>query len=472
MNEENKQGLRLGEMLFYGTAGLGQNMVYMLSSTFLPIFYTDVFGISTAAVSVLMLVARFWDAVIDPITGVVVDRTRTRWGKLRPYLLFSPLPLAIFTVLTFTTPQMSDTMKLVYAFITYFLWGTIYSFNDVPYWGLSAAMTADTQKRTNLISLTRLLTMVGAAVAMMGIPYAKDWLGSIGKESEIVKGLTPELKQSVDQQGYFWTAVIISVIAAVLILLAFKKTRERAPQNAERTSFTDNFRIIAKNRPLLLLLLSGLLGTTRMLAQVSGTYFAKYNLGDDKHFTELGALTFAGIIAAILITPLLTRRFSKRNIYIVTSIIGGAAYLGFYFMGYTNMIIDYIAYVIIGMTNGFFFVLQSAMIGDTVDYADWKTGKRAEGICFAGQTFITKLIAAISISLVMWVLTLAGFQANQAAGKPVLDGIFFTITLLPAAGCLLSVIPLFFYKFTEKEQRKAVEEIQARNAATADNQRG
>lgn len=462
MQEERTTVLSLGEMISYGIAGLGQNMIYALTSTFLMFFYTDVFGINAAAAGTLMLIARFWDAIVDPIAGTIVDRTRTRWGKLRPYLLFSPVPLAVFTILTFSAPQMNDSMKLLYAYVTYIVWGTIYSFNDVPYWGLSAALTADTQKRTSLISLTRVLTMVGFALAMIGIPYAAGWIGSIGRESALAEGITPALKQAIDQQGYFWTAVIISIIATILILVAFFGTKERARQDRQKTTLRDNLKIVGKNKPLLLLLLSGLLGTTRMLAQVSGMYFAKYNLGDETMFSLLGAFVMGGTIAAIILTPLLTKKFSKKSIYIVSSIIGGIVYLAFYFVGYTNQVLDFIAYVVVGLTFGFFMVLQSAMIGDSVDYADWKTGKRAEGICFAGQTFITKLTAALSSFIVGWVLAFAGFQANSIAGKPVLDGIFFTITLLPAAGCFLSVIPMFFYKFTEKEQKKAIAEINAR----------
>ncbi len=465
MREKDIKELRTQEIIAYGVAGFGQNIIYALSFYFLNNFYTDAFGLTAAAAGTLMLVAKFWDAVMDPIMGTIVDRTRSRWGKLRPFLLFAPIPLAVFTILTFSAPQLNDTMKLVYAYVTYLLWGTIYSACDVPYWGLSAAMTADTQKRAKLISFTRILTMLGIASVYVLMPQILPLFSGMGYSPEAIQGATPELQAAMNRQGYFWVAIILTVVGCVLLTLAFFKTRERATQNAERPKLMETLKLVGKNKPLLLLLLSGLLGATMNTVGFAGIYFAKYNLGDEGALTLLAALNLGGMVVAMALLPLLTKRFSKRNIYIAGNIFGAVVSFAFYFIGYSSGILNAVAYVLIGLSSGIFTVLQTALIGDTVDYLQWKTGKRAEGICFAGQTFITKVTAGLSNAAVMWVLAATAFQANAQATPAVKDGIFMTITLLPAIGCALSIIPLFFYKFTEKQQKMAVEEINAREGS-------
>jgi|SRR5690554_135630 len=159
------------EIASYGVAGLGQNIVYLFSSTFLAIYYTDVFKISPVIVGVLVLTARVWDACNDFIMGVIVDNTRTKWGKLRPYLLIAPIPIAILTVLTFTAPDLTSSLKIVYIFVTYILWGMAYTLGDVPYWGLQAAMSHDSKERTKLITFTRLMTMIGTAIVLLEFLY-------------------------------------------------------------------------------------------------------------------------------------------------------------------------------------------------------------------------------------------------------------------------------------------------------------
>lgn len=467
MTEKDVKELRTNEIIAYGVAGFGQNIIYALSFYFLNNFYTDAFGLSAAAAGTLMLVAKFWDAIMDPIMGTIVDRTRTRWGKLRPFLLFAPIPLAIFTILTFSAPQLGDTMKLVYAYATYLLWGTIYSACDVPYWGLSAAMTADTQKRAKLISITRILTMLGIAAVYVGLPQILPLFSQMGYSPDVIKTATPELQSAMNRQGYFWIAVIFALVGCGLLTLAFFRTRERAAQNAEKVKLRDNIRLVAKNKPLLLLLLSGLLGATMNTAGFAGMFFAKYNLGDEGQLTYLAGVNIIAMVVAMALLPFLTKRFSKKNIYIAGNIFGAVVSLAFYLIGYANTGLNYVAYVLIGLSSGIFTVLQTALIGDTVDYLQWKSGKRAEGICFAGQTFITKVTAGISNYAVFMVMAATGFKANEIATPAVKEGIFMTITLLPAIGCALSIIPLFFYKFTEKQQKKAVEEINARSAAEA-----
>ncbi len=438
--------IALKEYAAYGISGMGQNMVYILSSMFLMIYYTDVFMIPLQVVGILFLVARLWDACNDFIMGVIVDNTRTKWGKLRPFLMIAPIPIAILTILTFTAPNLTYSLKIVYVFVTYILWGMFYTVGDVPYWGMSASMTNDTKERTILITVTRFLTMVGAGTAMIVIPKLVNTLGN-----------------GSDRQGYFLTAIIIAVVGCGLFYFAFFGTRERFEAQKEKTTLTGNYHLLKQNIPLLIILLSSVLGFSRFMAQSAGTYVAKYNLGDGELLSKISAVLFLAILFSIILTPFLLKVFSKKNLYIISSIIGAILYIIMFLVGYQNFNQVLIFVFFTSLSIGFFNVLQTAMIADSVDYLEWKTGKRAEGLCYASQTFFFKLSGALTNFTVSQVLFYTGFIANSPNQHPqVYTGIFSLVSLIPGIGCLLSIIPMFFYKFTEDKQKQCVEEIKLR----------
>lgn len=446
------QKIKFREMFSYGTAGLGQNMVYVLSSSFLMIFYTDVFEISPWIVGTVFLVAKLWDAVNDFIMGTIVDNTRTKWGKLRPYLLFSPIPIAILTILTFWAPNLTDALKIVYIFVTYVLWGMAYTAGDVAYWGLSASMSNDTKERTKLIAFTRFMTMIGSGVAIITIPI-------------IVK----ELGNGSAKQGYLLTAIIISIIGCCLFSLSFFGTKERVKPQKEKTTFKENMKLLFKNTPLLIILLSSVLGFSRFMSQAAGTYVTKYNLDDETLFSLLGAVLIGSVLVAIAITPFLLKFFSKKSLYIITSLIGGVFYFIMYLVGYDSLLVILVFVFLSSLSMGFFNVLQTAMIADSVDYLELKSGKRAEGLCYSGQTFFFKLSGALSTFVMAMVLELTGFIENAPNQNPeVYNGIFSLVSLVPGIGCLLSIIPMFFYNFTEDKQKQCIEKINLRKQSERD----
>lgn len=443
-----KNELTKKEFFSYGFAGLGQNIVYLFSSTFLMIFYTDIFKIKPATVGLLFLVARIWDACNDFIMGAIADNTRTRWGKLRPYLLFAPLPIAILTILTFSAPDFTYTLKVVYIYVTYILWGMAYTVGDIPYWGLQASMTRNSLERTKLITFTRLMTMIGTAIGIVGIPLLLDFFS---------KG------EIVDSRGYLITAIIVSVIGCGLFSLAFFNTKERIEPPKEKTSLKENLKLLKTNIPLLIVALSSLLGFSRFMAQSAGTYVTKYNLQNEKLFALLGGVLMLSVIIAIVLTPLLLKYFSKRNLYILTSLFGALMYFVMFFVGYNNLILILIFLFLSSLSMGFFNVLFTAFIADSVDYLEWKTGKRAEGLCYAMQTFFFKLSAALTGFTMSLVLTYTGFVENDMnQAQIVYDGIYSLVSLIPGIGCLLSIIPMLFYKFTDNDQKFWISEINKR----------
>ncbi|MBV1708726.1 MAG: MFS transporter [Erysipelothrix sp.] len=434
------QKVSVKEKMSFGLAGLGQNMIYNFSATYIMIFYTDMMRLLPAAVGTLMLVARVWDAINDPIMGSIVDRTRTKWGKLRPYLFAVPIPMAAFTILTFVVPDLSMGLRLLYAYVTYIAWGMIFTVSDVPFWGLSAAMSQDPKERMSIVSFARILCNLGMAISIIVPPLI---ISAFGGEKE----------------GYLVSAALMAIFGGGLFFLAFFNTKERVTNYGEKTTLLGNFDLVKKNKPLVLLQTSRMLGAFRMGLGAAGIYFAKYNLGDEAFFTLLGAILIFSMIAAIFFTPFLYKFFTKKQLYMGSLIFGAIAHLLMFILGYGNMPLVFGLLFLAGMGLGMNDVVMYAMVGDSVDYLEHKSNKRAEGICFSVHTFTTKLQTAFATFAIGWVLTLTGFVENVAQSATSLNGIFWLISLLPAIASVLSLIPMFFYDFTEKQHKDMLTEM-------------
>lgn len=460
------------EKWMYGFAGLGQNILYVIVNSFLMFYLTDVYGISPIATGTMMMIARVWDAINDPIMGLIAESTRTKWGKLRPYILFSLLPIGLFTVLNFIAPSFgSPTLKLVWCYIVYIGWGMSYTMCDIPYWGLSAAMTDDSKERTNLLTMTRILTMVGMAIGIVGIPILIGVLGG---------ATTPQaamhITRAQNRMAYTTMAIICSIVGCSLLSLAFFGTHERFDYGNKKASAKENLKTIFKNTPLMLVLLASILGFGRQMSGVSGMYVAMWTFGSTNYYALLGGVIMIGTILAILVTPLFLKKISKKQLFIYSSIFGVAANIIMYVLGriishgtmkMSNINDIYVCIALLFFTSlagGFFTILQTTMIGDSVDYLQWKTGVRAEGLCFSGQTFVTKLSSALCTFALGIMLNTTGYITVNAASQPqsALMAIFQSVTLWPAVGCALSIIPILWYTIDDKKQKQYIDEIKAR----------
>lgn len=611
------------EGIAYSLCGFGQNLICTVIGSYLTVFMTDAIGFSALAVALLMLFARIFDALNDPIMGSIVDRTRTKWGKCRPYLKWMAFPIAAMTVLCFLPWYPNNDGGFAALSILYILWSVIYTVADVPYWGLSTAMSNDTYRRGNLLTIARLFCTAGAGIVTVFVPIitsnaTAEWqttlstvqnlstsieatktdqnadgidleaakatliqmledvkagdkelksfkdekdpqikelkakiatvINNIGSDDPAIKAIRDylftlnidgtldgnayEYNFIIEKDGqillrapgdamlnvlgmdisldkatldgiveenkgliqhrlkliYFIVAIVCCVIALPLFFLGFKYTKERNMSVEAPPSLKHNLKLLFKNKPLLLIVLSGIGGAARMLfTYTGGLYFAKYVLAD---VSILGgflkgeglytlftlAVVPGGLIASVLV-PYFTKKFGKRNTYIVSHIIGGVAMLIAFIVGMTTSKGDYtgiacivclvIALVIGGIPQGFGNILTYAMIGDTVEYLELKTGERAEGICFAMQTLINKIGMAVGAFVGVLAYYLAGVEANNpdtltAANK---NTMWIMLVLIAAISFFLTVIPLFFYKFNEKQQQEAKEEINRRKLA-------
>lgn len=472
------------EGLSFSICGFGQNLICTIVGSYLTVFMTDAIGFGALQVALLMLFARIYDAANDPIMGSIVDRTRTPWGKCRPYLKWMAIPIMIMTILCFLPWYPNNAGGFAAVTIVYLIWGMVYTVADVPYWGLSTAMSNDTYRRGNMLTVARLFCTLGAGLVTIIVPMIT---------SNMTQGLDPAAASDKLKYIYFVAAIVCCVVALPLFFVGFKNTKERNQTLENPPSLGHNLKLLFKNKPLMLIVLSGIGGAARMLfTYTGGLYFAKYVMADagftiipgvfefrgEALYTVFTMAVVPGGLVASLLVPYFTKKVGKRNTYIWSHIIGGVAMLIAFFVpymcgdggNYTNtatVVCLIIALVIAGIPQGFGNIITYAMIGDTVEYLELATGERAEGICFAMQTLINKIGMAVGAFVGVLAYYLAHVEANnpQAMSGGDKDTMWIILMLVAAISFFLTVIPLFFYKFNEKEQQEAVAEIKRRKEA-------
>ena len=460
----------------FTVAAFGRSGIYTIMTMFYMVFLVDVVfqGMKNAGVtaSAIILAGRIFDAANDPIMGMIVDRTRTKWGKMRPYLLFSPIPIAITTSFLFWAPGFASSgAKIAYAAVTYILWGVMFTIQDVPFWGLSAVITPNEQERTSFLSTARLGSTFGGILPSLLIP--------------VLRNSTLGLKN-----GYLVGAVIFALLGAALSSLAFFNTKERVEQSEKTPSLKESVQMVAKNKLLLIVIMAAVLGSTMVIANISADYISNYlilqngNNGFVPKGTVLTTLTVAigvGMVPAMAVFPLLRKKFSLKQIYIGSSLFGVIAHLACYliFVGnveHVNLYLLWVCLFFMGFPLGIYNVITYALIADSVDYIEWKTGKRSEGVCFAFQTFLSKVTAGIAGVATGLVLDKGGYiepdpTQLDAMGKQILatqspdtlKWLLFMVTVLPAIGFALTMIPMFFNDYTGKRKEKIQQELNERH---------
>ena len=416
-------------------AGFGQNIILTTVTTFMLVYLLQYAHISTAGIAVVTIiitVAKILDAILDPIVGSLIDMTHTRWGKLRPYILFSAPAVAVFTALLFSVPDINETGQLVYFGVFYLLWGIAYTACDVPFWGLIGSAFADPVARTRVISNVRAFGAISLGLATLGMPWFAQLLS-----------FAPETTAS----GWSLAVTIAAFAGMAVFLLAFFNTRERVTTaQSERLTFRQLFGTLFRNTPLLMVLLGSILGFGRYIVQAGGAVFVVIAYDDVDLFTFVGAAIIAGMVIASFLTPLVLRRVSGRALIIGSSLIGAVLYVAMYLVGFENIVAIIVFIFLTGLTLGVFLVVQTTMIADAVDDVERRTGVRNDGISFATLTFVSKIMTALAVLVFGVFVVLAGYQADVEVTPEMQNTIFISITLVPAVSCLLSAIPFWFYR--------------------------
>lgn len=455
-----KKYLKTSETLSFSFSAFGRSMIYTLMSTFLLIFYTDAMKLTPTHAGLIILAARIFDAANDPVMGIIADKTKTKFGKLRPYLLFSPFLIMIATAALFYVPDFGYNGRLAYAATTYILWGICFTIQDVPFWGLSAVVSPLEQERNKMISTARIFSTIGGIVPTVLVPVLRDGMGNT--------------------KGYFIGGLIFAVFGSMISLLAFFGTKERVEQQKEKVTVGEIVSAYVKNKPLLLLIAASVLGSAMLMAQTSGSYLATYLIKDSGFIpkgtvqTVMTVAIGAGMMIAMVLMPVLRKKMSLKAIYISAAVFGAIIHLIMYFVGYSNFYVFLAVLAVAGLPLGIFNVITYAMVADSVDYLEWKTGRRSEGVCFASQTFISKLTAGISTFITSLVLEYVGFiQPDEVTDLPVLDqpkevfdGMFIMVSVIPAISLALCTIPMIFNDYTGKKKEKIQKELAERREIT------
>ncbi len=464
---KEKRYVGVKETVLYGVANGGQVIGYNLVRNQLLFYFTIVFGVPEHAFALMIAIVGVWDAFNDPLMGTVVDKTRTRFGKLRPWLLFTPLPLGIITILLFGGAQFmsgvsNTTSKIVYMWVIYLIWEFIYTLGDIPFWGLSAAISPSPKDRSNAITSARFISNIIGGIVGLLIPIFID-LSKSGKIGWDLK------------QVFLFMGILAGTVGVGLFSLAGICTRERVVQSSDEPSVFACFRYLFKNKPLLLIVASNVLATVGGFADAFSQFFYTMTLGKASYSIIAGIPgTVVGFIAYGCI-PWFEKRWSSRQIVIriavFKTVIAGVVFLcgvG----AYTNPWVVIPLMMIQGFFNGIFMclnmVIPTKMIGDTVDYMEWKTGERNEGMTFSLLTFISKLTGSFSSAFAALIMPLIGLaevdeELVLAADSAVNTNFWLwgCMTVIPPALALISLIPYKFYDLEGEKLKKIQEEIKA-----------
>jgi GPH family glycoside/pentoside/hexuronide:cation symporter len=462
--------IKLREKIGYGFGDMSSSMFWKIFGAYLMIFYTDVFGMSAAIVGTMFAVTRIWDSFFDPVVGVVADRTETRWGKFRPYLLYLALPFAVIGIFTFLTPPFGDTGKIVYAFVTYTLMMMVYSAINVPYASLLGVMSPNPSDRNTLATFRMMFAYLGSFIALLlFMPLVNAFGGDA--PATVMRGW-----MTAPQFGWLMAVVIMAIVCALLFFGCFSFTRERVkPVKEQKTPLKTDIKDLFHNRPWWILLGAGVASLVFNSVRDGATvYYFKYFV-DEKAF---GDVTFLGIpfvlsglylavgqasnILGVILAAPVSNRIGKRHTFMAAMAVATVLSIIFYFFDKDQLAWIFVFQIFISICAGSIFPLLWSMYADCADYSELKTGNRATGLIFSSSSMSQKFGWAIGTAVTGWMLAAFGFVANGVQNSETINGIKMFLSLLPAIGTVLSFAFIAFYPLSEKRMKEITKELETR----------
>lgn len=441
--------LSFKEKIGYGLGDTASHFVWDMVGFWILIFYTDTFGISAAVAGTIMLIARIWDMVSDPIMGMIADRTNTRWGKFRPYILWMALPYSVLAVLTFTTPDFGQTGKIIYAAITYLLLMTVFTAINLPYSSLGAVMTSDSYERAGLNSYRFVFAFVGQLIVTGTALSLAFYFG-----------------QGDNAKGYQYTLMLFAIISFILFMITFKTTKERVkPPKDQKQNLKEDIKNLFKNKPWVILFFVGIISFVMFAMQnLSIAYYFKYFIGNEESVQLFNVIGTVALIAGIPFSKPLSKRFGKRNVYLASSLISGFFFILLYLPGAQNIVPIYVLNILAKFTYAPAVPLLWTMLADTADYSEWKTHRRATGLVFSAATFAQKAGWGIGGALAGWLLALYKFMPNVEQSASAITGIKLMISVFPGVLYMSCAILLFFYAIDHKTCLLMQKDLESRKA--------
>jgi glucuronide carrier protein len=446
--------LRLPQYLGYAAGDAANNLAFSMTSMFLLLYYTDVVGIAATAAGTLFLVVRVWDAFADMFAGRVVDRTMTRWGKFRPFFLFGALPLLLLSVATFTVPSLgSGSTALALAYVTYAGLGLAYSLVNIPYGSLASAMTQRPEERGRLASFR----MIGTATTIIMLAFV------VAPQIQRYKG-----DPAAFQHSLLVTTLVFAVVGCALYLLLFRTAREQVTRTVAQVSMRQSLRTLKGNKPLLLLCLASLSSLVGMFSlQTVQAFYARDVLGDANYIIVLTLLSTGAIFVVAPVIPRLVRTIGKKRGFLGFGGLGVVAGVGISLAPASVPAIPLFFFGLMGVALAGVNTLMWALEADTVEYGEWKTGVRSEGITYALFSFTRKLGQAVGGALAAYAIAFGGYVAGaDRQTETALGWISHSAGLIPAACMLLGIVIFLRYPLTEATFTAMVAETKARREAT------
>lgn len=456
-----------GEIAAYSAAGVGQNICYALVTGYLMYFYINVFRIDPRAVGLMLFIEGVWDIINNPLCGMVIDRTRTKWGKMLPFLRGGTAPLALFTVLLFAGPYIIkdpspiSPAKIAYMFVTYLLWELFYSITDVAYWGLSAAVSPLEADRRRVMTAVNAAVSVGNALPAFTVPLLLDYSATNNEK--------------ISASALFLLLGLAAGVGGIgLFSLSGFCVKERVAQSKEGAHFRESLRELSRNRGLRIIVLSGLV---RSLSGVSGVFMTYYfiDILGYAGFSVLAqipsVLTWALSYALL---PAVRRRFSARTIALGSNLLYGGIWLITFLIGLkyyrsaaVMLPVLMVGAGVMGLINAPSEIVLNEMLADASDYTEWKTGKRSEGISFSLRITTVKIGGTVVQAAASGLLWLIGYATSpDSARVPQSDAvqfrIFLILALVPAIMYILSAVPYFFYDLTGEKRQQMRDELEKR----------
>lgn len=476
----------------YALGAGGQGMIYAMMSSYISDYYVNILQLPLIFVLLLMLLARVWDAINDPLMGMIVDHKTTKWGKMKPYILFASVPIAVLTILMYSSPDIKSTTALmVFAAVVYVLWGMTYTMADVPFWCLPNVMTPDAKERGSVISFTKIINSIGSALPEIFFLAAGFLLPKLISTADPL---------AYDKKRYLIIAIVTVGIGIIMYINSYFHVKERIvpPVKKRQPGDPSQLRRVFTCKPLMLVLLMGVLSSGRYMVQAAAIHVARYAfyIGPDLTGMTLEERTAAisasvssvktifqvcaivGMFGAMLFMPKMMKKFDYKKILITTCLAGAVASVGTTLIGwFTSNLYICIPFIIIScIPLGVINVLTFAMICDCLDYMELTTGFRDNGLGSAISGFINKIGNALSTSGIIVMYMIIGFQPaemlSSTAIKAATDlthaqnfAVFSLVSVIPGISLLLCALPMFFYKISGKEKERIVSELKAKREA-------
>ncbi|MCR5777605.1 MAG: glycoside-pentoside-hexuronide (GPH):cation symporter [Lachnospiraceae bacterium] len=436
----------------YGLGNFASQLSWTMVSTYLAVFYTDVFGLTTGAVAVLFLVAKIWDGINDPMMGEIMEHTHTRWGRFRPYIVIGAPLLVIFTILTFTVPNFDNPHKLIYAYVTYIGLGMIYTMTNVPYQGLPAVMTTDGGKINRLMTSQLMGMVLGMIILNLGTLPLVNILGHGDMKT-----------------GYQYTAALFAILALPMFWYCASQCKETVVVHKEhQVSIKDSMKLIMGNKNFMMVVLYTIANMTAMMGRIGvAVYYYMYVVKDYRFITIFMMMQM--LVGAVIMpfSPKIIEKFGKKKVVYFSLIVQAAGLLMMAFGPKTNIPFIFVCHIVYGL--GYVAgPCGSIMLCDSLDEMDLKTGVRTDGTAFSlnglGSKIGTALGSALGVAVIGWF----GYQAGGEITATVSTGINVAVNIIPAVIFLLGIIPVAAYSMDESKVAEIREQLKIRNAKRED----